>query len=334
MVTLRCVGSMDKLRELKLFEYVYGHCKDWSVKTHEAPDFVCFRNNTPILGVEVTELYHNETDARLKNLDGYGLSLLDGDDFRHKQDKKNIRVETVEYFKKGETKGRKIKAIIHERHSLAQSVPMLDNTIKTKGRKIVTYLKKCPEVDLVIDDASHLFCFDKDEEFFCPLSRLVNRPTVVNSRFREIFLITKNKQNAIVRIPLKLNLFFEDITIFENLIKSSVSKEPLNAKGSLLTLLCCFLQSGYKNICIKTIDRCIGLVLGSHLYLYSKDGKVIRDYSTIPEQAPKGELISDIVNNANESQRQIANAILKERSHFKCCTNLFFEVQSTIPSHL
>jgi hypothetical protein len=316
---------MDKLRESKLFEYVYGHCKDWSVKTHESPDFVCSRNNTPILGVEVTELYHNETDARLKNLDGYGLSLLGDGDFRHKQDKKNIRVELIKYFKKGDTKGREIKAIIQEPPSLAQSISILGNTIKTKESKIVTYLQVCPEVDLVIDDASYLLRFDKYEDLFRPLSKLMNRLTIVNSRFREIFLIIKNNQNMIVRIPLKLNLFVEDVMIFEHLIRAL--KESRSTKDSFLILLCCLCQSGYKDIRIKSIDGGIGLVVGNYLYLYSKTGKVIRDYTTIPEQAPKGELISETIRNAGEIQRQVTNTLVKERSDFKCCAPLFFEVK-------
>lgn len=316
---------MDKLRESKLFEYVYGHCKDWSVKTHEAPDFVCFRNNTPILGVEVTELYHNETDARLENLDGYVLSLLDGGDFRHKQDKKNIKVEFIEYRKKEETKGRKIKAIVHEPISLAKSISILGNTIKMKESKIVTYLQACPEVDLVIDDASHLFHFDKYEDLFRPLSKLMNRPTIVNSSFREIFLIIKNNQNMIVRIPLKLNLFVEDIMIFERLIRTL--KESRSTKDSFLILLCCLCQSGYKDIRIKSIDGGIGLVAGNYLYLYSKAGRVIHDYTTIPEQAPKGELISETIRSADEIQRQVTNTLVKERSGFKCCAPLFFEVK-------
>jgi hypothetical protein len=316
---------MDKSKESKLFEYVYGHCKDWNVKTHESPDFVCFRNNAPILGVEITELYHNETDARLKNLDDYGLRLLGGGDFRHKQDKKNIKVDFIEYRKKGEVKGRKIKAIIHEPTSFAESISTLSNTIKMKESKIATYLQMCPKVDLVIDDASHLFRFDKYEDLFRPLSKLINRPMIVNSHFREIFLIIKNKQNVLVRIPLKLNLFIEDVRIFEHLVHTL--KESPSTKNPFLILLCCLCQSGYKDIRIENVDGGIGLVVGNYLYLYSKTGRIIRDYTTIPEQMPKGELISETIRSAGETQRQVTNALVKERSRFKCCAPLFFEVK-------
>jgi hypothetical protein len=274
-------------------------------------------------------LYHNETDARIENLDGYGLSLLGGGDFRHKQDKKNIKVEFIEYRKKGETKGRKIKAIIHEPTSFAESISILSNTIKMKESKIATYLQACPEVDLVIDDASHLFRFDKYEDLFRPLSRLMNRPMVVNSRFREIFLIIKNKQNVLVRIPLKLNLFIEDVRIFEHLVHTL--KESPGTKNPFLILLCCLCQSGYKDIRIENVDGGIGLVAGNYLYLYSKAGRIIRDYTTIPEQTPKGELISETIRSAGGNTKTSHKRTCKRKVTFQMLCAFIFRGQIILP---
>lgn len=76
---------MDKEAEYKLFKYVYGAIDDWHIKPSESPDFICFKNSSPVLGAEVTELYHSESDARLKKIKNYTLELLNGGDYRHRE---------------------------------------------------------------------------------------------------------------------------------------------------------------------------------------------------------------------------------------------------------
>ena len=319
---------MDKSRESELFGYVYGKCKDWDVISSESPDFVCIRNKVPVLGAEITDLYHTESDARLRKIDGYGLALLSGGDFRHKDDKRRIRVERVKYLKGGKGPGREITAIIQERPSFAEAVSRLINTIEQKEQRVEAYLRACPVVDLIVDDPSRMFWFEKYEDFFLPFSQLSNRIAIINSRFREVFLVTSNQQNIIVRIPLKLSLFAEDVTIYEELIlNTSKSKKRGDPTKWLSILLCCLFQSGYENIGVENIDGCIGLVVGSHLYLYSREGKVIRDYITMPEGLPKAELISETFHKAGESERQIAGRLIRERSGYKCCMALYSEVK-------
>lgn len=320
---------MDKLKELKLFKYVYGSCGDWSVIKSEAPDFVCIRQNTTVLGAEITELYYKESDARLNKIDGYALELLDGGDFRHKEDKKNIKVDRVQYIKKGESKGREINAIIQELPINEERFSNLVKTIKEKEDKVSTYLEACPEVDLIIDDASSMFLFDKYEDFFFQLSQLVDKSAVINSRFREIFLITNKKQGTSISIPLKLSLFVEDVTIFEELILTSTEAKVYNdIKKAIFLLLCCLFQSNYENIGFTNIESCIGFVVGSGLYLYSKEGKLIRDYITIPEQLSKGELIRELTQKAGEEEKQIANRLIQKRKGLKCCVALYSEVNN------
>ena len=110
---------MDKQAELKLFHHIYGYAKDWDVIPFEAPDFLCYRDGSTVLGVEVAELWHNESAPRLKNIKGYALDLLGGGSYRHKDDKNNVKVEVVKYTPKGEeNKAKEINAIIHEMPNL------------------------------------------------------------------------------------------------------------------------------------------------------------------------------------------------------------------------
>jgi len=318
---------MDKSLELKLFEYIYGLPTDWNVISTESPDFICIKSGSPVLGVEITELFTNETDARLDKIDGYSLALLNGGDFRHKEDKENIKVDRVKYIKKGNDDGPEIDAIIHELPNFSQRANLLIKTIIEKEGKAEKYLESCSKVDLIINDASRLFWFEKYENIFFPLSRLIDRQVIIDSKFREIFLITACKKNSIIKIPLKLNLFAEDINILEKLIVDSKSKKKIgDPKKAIILLLHCLYKSGYKNITVKTEDGCIGLIVGSHLYLYAKNGKEIRDYSTIPEQLSTGEFIDESASDLSASEKKIAFKILKDRKNYKCCMSLFIEV--------
>jgi hypothetical protein len=320
---------MDKSRELELFEYIYGKYKDWDVISSESPDFVCTRNYAPVLGAETTDLYHSESNARLLKIDGYALELISGGGFRHKDDKKNIRVERCKYLKGGKGPGREINAIIQELPNFAEGVSRLIKTIEDKEQKVDTYLKACPLVDLIINDASRIFWFDKYEHFFFLLSRLANRRVIIESRFREIFLVTAKKENSIVRIPLKISFFAEDVIIFERFIRDSAKpKGSDDRRKSFMVLFCCLSKSGYDNVRVTTPNGCIGIIVGSCLYLYSKDGKVIRDYARLPEQQSGGKLLGDIVKEAGDAEQQKAEQLIKEREQYRCCVSLFSEVEN------
>ena len=67
------------------------------------------------------------------------------------EDKKNIKVDRLQYIKKGGCKGREINAIIQELPINEERFSNLVKTIKEKEDKVSTYLEACPEVDLIIE---------------------------------------------------------------------------------------------------------------------------------------------------------------------------------------
>lgn len=321
---------MDKQSELKLFHYIYGQDKDWNIISSESPDFLCNRDGATVLGVEVTELWHTESAARLKNLEGYALDLLDGGKYRHKDDKDNMKVEVVKYTPKGkEDKAKEINAIIHEMPSLKEKVSLLEDAMKSKEDKISAYIKNCPVVDLIIEDASSLFWFEKYENIFHPISGFVNRSSIINSPFREIFLIIKTKENKKVYMPLKLNLFVEDIAIFEKFVINSGNFHGSGRGGKTFeVVLYCLLLSSYGNICTHTEGTGFGIIVGCHLYLYTGHGKHIQDYSTMPERLVPSDRIKDILHNVGETEIKMANEFFKERKKYRVHMPLYFEVKN------
>lgn len=324
------IYDMDKPAELELFHYIYGRGKDWDVISFESPDFLCNRDSSTVLGVEVTELWHNESDARLKNLEGYAFDLLDSGKYRHKDDKSNIKVDVVKYMPKGEEdKAKEINAIIHEMPGFKERVSLLEGAIKSKEDKASAYMRTCPVVDLIIEDASSLFWFEKYENIFHPISGFVNRSSVINSPFREIFVITKTKENKKVYISLKLNLFAEDIAIFEKFVVDSEHfHDSEEIARAFKVILYCLRSSSYGNLRTHTEDNGFGIIVGCHLYLYTGNGKHIRDYSTMPERLVPGDRIKDILCNVGETELKIANEFLEERKKCRAHMPLYFEVKS------
>lgn len=200
-----------------------------------------------------------------------------------------------------------------------------------KEDKASTYIKTCPDVDLIIDDASSLFWFEKYENIFYPISGFVNRSSIINSPFREIFLITKTKENKKVYMPLKLNLFAEDIAIFEKFVVDSGNFYG-SGKGrkAFKVILYCLCSSAYGNICTHTESKGFGIIIGCHLYLYTGHGKYIHDYSTMPERLVSGNRIKDLLHNAGEAELEMANKFLEERKKCRAHMPLYFEVKSRV----
>lgn len=324
---VRSVKLMDKSLELNLFKYVYGE-PNWQIIPSEAPDFLCAKKGTPILGSEITELFTDQSDARLKKIDGYSVNLLNGGDFLHKDDKENIKIKRVKYIKKGESDGPEINAIVKKMPNFLTKASLLGGTIENKEAKVEKYLESCPAVDLIINDGSKLFRFDKYEDMIIPISKIINRKIIINSKFREIYLITTNKDNLKVKVPLRLNFFAQDITILEKLVFKWKKQTGISDPAKAITVfLYCIYKSGYDTVSLISENNELGLIIGGHLYLYTKEGKNIRDYSTMHEQLPAGKKIFEIEDDVTSSDKEIADKILKNKENYKCCLNLFMKVE-------
>lgn len=67
---------MNKDEELKIFRQVFGQSFDSCLEHSESPDFII--KSDQIHGVEITEVYCDATEARLRHADGYLENLLSG----------------------------------------------------------------------------------------------------------------------------------------------------------------------------------------------------------------------------------------------------------------
>lgn len=84
MMNTKMIDSNSKKQEeRRIFDLVYADRSFYEVKDSETPDFlVRYFPNTSYFGVEVTEYYLTETNARLDNITDYTGQLLNGKDYK------------------------------------------------------------------------------------------------------------------------------------------------------------------------------------------------------------------------------------------------------------
>ena len=321
---------MDKDNERRLFEAVYGKGDHWVVTSCESPDFLCERSGKVVLGVEVTQLWHHETDARLVNIDGYVSSLFDGGSFRHKDDPANLKVDKIQILPGGNREQAiEVPAIIREHPRPSDKVAALSNLAATKTMKGRTYAQACPVVDLVVHDASRLFWFSDFEEFYRPLSVFIRRAEFLSSPFREVFLLTtKGPSSTAVCVPLKANLLLEDVLILEELIETSGAFEDEHRAAAAMQVLFGGLRHlGRSSVCACIDGIHVGLYLGSHIYLWRGSEKVLRDYSRLPDQVPPCRSLEDATHGISDEDIGVSFAFAQKRPSYKACFPLLYEVQ-------
>jgi hypothetical protein len=319
---------VNKSLELSLFNSVYGGVMDWQVLQSESPDIVCIRNDSKILGVEITELWRNETQARLINVKNYAFNILRGGVYCHKNDVKNLRVEDIKYVPNGEEdKSIDLRAIISAVPNIRERVSLLETRLKAKEDKTPIYLAESPSVDLIVRDSSELFCFQEFEEIYVPISLFADRMAILNSSFREIFLVTGTKDNEQVYIPLKLNLFMEDIIRLENSLFTSGNFEGLDMFERIETIMYSLSSLSYTKLRISLDKEGLGFLIGCCLYQYSSLGKHIYDYSTRPDNVPPSASLDEALGTIGSKIITVAEQILNQKRQVRKFFPLYFPVK-------
>lgn len=192
------------MTEKEILKILYPNYSSKQITKKEDPDFYILHQKGHKFGVEVTRYFHSESKARLEYIPQYSLDLLNGKPYKHKDDKKEIPVEDmIITFADGKTR-HKIKGIFHRGKSISEISKNIENVVKSKNEKYLNYNKGLNHINLLIYDSED--CYGKfNKEAF--LSMFFNKSIsqiIKRSPFREIYFVTKNRENVIGYIPLKL----------------------------------------------------------------------------------------------------------------------------------
>ena len=180
-----------RLQETIILKMAYDLSCFQSMTPRERPDFALAHQSGRPFGVEVTQLFVNESQARLNLLPGYANRLWAGGSHMHKKDVKLLRATTVTVTsKEGKVRHAGLPAIFTDAPTVAEFRSRLCETIQTKSARGYDS-GDFTHLNLVIHDWFHL-PFNADEYSTDQFLDNDIRATLRTCAFREVLLIVYN----------------------------------------------------------------------------------------------------------------------------------------------
>ena len=177
----------------------------------ERPDFILRHRCGNRFGVEIAELYHSQTTARLERIPDYSAELLSGGRFRHKDDAAQIKVGKVDILTEhNEVVCSQVEAIIHDAPSLAACAQSLAAMIRVKSEKLASRPAFLSHINLIVHDRTNVLSATPPEQFFRLYFQPELRASLAAAAFPEVLFLTKMKDGTGF-IPLKTLLLMAEV---------------------------------------------------------------------------------------------------------------------------
>lgn len=272
---------MRKARERAILEAVYDVDRFDMVCESESPDFrLRRRNERESFGVEVTEFYLFNSDARIKNIPGYVSDLFAGGKPRHKEDVESLRVEKATWSKADGSDEETIDVIKRDLPEVSSYVQMVAAAIKRKDHKLASYDRDLSHTNLIMfDQGTRLITTSPDyfySHFFTPEMNVA----LTQTSFREIFFITVLKDTGRVYVPLKRLFLLSNFYMFFWAHEEYQPDEEYSSVRAELELFAEFMHRQNVPVAFAESPEDEVELLWSNYGIYVNDsGITIRDYS-------------------------------------------------------
>jgi hypothetical protein len=326
------VDSAKKAEERRIFDLVYGDRSLHDVLTHENPDFLVRQSpGLPHFGVEVTEYHVNETNARLDRLKGYSTRLLDGGDFRHKDDPKHVEVAKVDIVRPDDTIHAKgVPVIIQKIPPPATCASDVAERIISKGRRVAASVAEVSHTNLIIEDRTDVLRTVASADFY----RVYFVPGLISAiratAFREVFLVTMLEGQE-VYVPLKMLHLLAEAYLFAGALEESGAAARIPAEIKDTELFAAYLNEATKGaVLVHRQDIGVEVIFGDSGVMFKNDDTVtVRMHSDYPLSAdavtPKadwrsslGESFEDNLNAYRSSNTFSTSALFPVRKSATC----------------
>lgn len=208
----------QKERERAILDMVYGDGEFEEIIDSEGPDF-CIRKRGQALtfGVEVTEFYCSESNARVRNIPEYVTQILIEGRYRHKDDKTALPICVATLVRDGEP-DREIQGIFQSVPEISEYARMVAEAIRGKDEKLKEYAANLTHVNLIVFDTESLLFRIAAKDFY----RYFFTPDIIaalrQSGYREVYLVTRLETERWVYIPMKLVLFLSELHVFDYIL--------------------------------------------------------------------------------------------------------------------
>ena len=271
---------MNKEKERDILKAIYDLSDFDEVISYEKPDFkIRIKNSEMYFGVEITEFYFSESNARMRNIDGYIGELLDEGKYRHKDDVYDLEIVGGKLISSS-GKEQDIKAVFKELPTLKTYVEGICQKIREKNNLLAIYDPTLTHVNLIILDTELRLSDIQVDYFYKFFYTSELKSLLCQTGFQEVFVITSVKGHEQVYYPLKLLLLFAEFYLFDALlikyysqiIEDSIEKE-------LELFLEYLLRLGAKGVYTRIEDGNLEIIVGKYGIVISDDKTLnLRDY--------------------------------------------------------
>jgi hypothetical protein len=243
------------IREEEVFGLFYKEKSNIEIIGREKPDFHLRHKSGHLFGVEITDFFYNESSARSKLIPGYMTQILTSGTYRHKADITELPLKDAKYKSKNGSEEKLVKVIFSESKKFIDVLSSLNRTISQKNRSFHKYPKKFNHINLVIYDRENCLESLEEDKFFIIFLHKEITDLIRCSPYREIYFITKMKNNGLGYVPLKLFCWSSTLLTFKKIyLDYYKSKSDRNAENFFnhYYIYCSFL--GISNIYVKIIN--------------------------------------------------------------------------------
>jgi hypothetical protein len=205
-------------RERELLRAIYNAGEYASVEHGDSPDFLLRHHHVNSrFGVEVTEVFDSDADARLRFHPDYVTRLLAGGRHMHRDDVDVLRrTKVMIQAADGTVKHEGVTAIIREVASPARRNAAITARLRRKDGQVRRYPKDLSHVNLIIGDRFPIIT-DVGSDSTYSVSDLLApelRTALLQSRFREVFLVQARSNGTRTYRPLQQLLLVETFFLF------------------------------------------------------------------------------------------------------------------------
>jgi hypothetical protein len=272
-----------KESERSILRLIYDESVYAEVLDYERPDFLLRHYDCPeSFGVEVTELYHSGTSARLHNLPDYLMRLIDGGTHLHHDDVGELKVAEAKLYNPDGSVAETTLGVMYKSPSVAEMVRRVISIIENKSDKFLSYLSGLSHVNLIICNREDTF-FPLDipgfHRYFItdPLKRALAR-----APFREIFFISEMKDRTRYYFPLKLCVLFSEFVMFRGAFYSIYQPlDWMDKEDRMMNLFALVMQRRGYPVYLFNHGGALEVVLGQASLRLNGEGVQLSDYRDI-----------------------------------------------------
>jgi hypothetical protein len=207
-------SAQKQALERAIFDSVYEEGSYVTVSHTDVPDFVV-TTDSGSFGVEVTETYADESEARSINIPSYTRNLLAGEPHRHRDDVAALNVVTVQITKPdGSVVIESSPAVLRFEPTPQEHGKRLAATVAAKNARAADYVQGLTHVNLIVLD-HHLVKPDEPDEYSSREYLVPElRAALTSSPFREVYILTHTGSGRAIYRPLQALLATEDLFLF------------------------------------------------------------------------------------------------------------------------